>query len=173
MKSIKIKLTVFVCFMISEAAFAQNVASSGALERSGFREAGSLLSKQKVNLLKEFRENSVITELDIPEKDRDQFKGLYSEYLDKQREIKEKFTPVNDYESLSDREAEMKLQQSFLVGQELLDNRKEYADRFKKIVRPQKVLKMFQTEGRMRDKMLQMKNGGAGFRGAKRKIQEP
>ena len=60
---------------------------------------------------------------------------------------------VKETENLSDEEAKVKLEQSFEVGQQLLNNRKVYAEKMQKIISPQKVLKLFQSEGMMRDKM--------------------
>ena len=60
--------------------------------------------------------------------------------------------------NLSDEEATRRLNQSFDVGQQLLNNRRTYADKFLKILTPQQVLKLFQTEGKMREKLLDKKN---------------
>jgi hypothetical protein len=38
------------------------------------------------------------------------------------------------------------------------NNRRTYADKFLKILTPQQVLKLFQTEGKMREKLLDKKN---------------
>ena len=61
-------------------------------------------------------------------------------------------------ENLSDEEATKRLNQSFDVGQQLLNNRRAYAEKFLKILSPQQVLTLFQTEGKMREKMLDKKN---------------
>jgi len=52
------------------------------------------------------------------------------------------------------------LAESFNVGQQLLNNRKEYSEKFMKIIPPQKVLKLYDTEGMIRHKMMDMKNDG-------------
>jgi hypothetical protein len=59
---------------------------------------------------------------------------------------------------LSDEEATSRLNQSFDVGQQLLNNRRAYADKFLKILTPQQVLSFSRTEGKMREKMLDKKN---------------
>ena len=60
-------------------------------------------------------------------------------------------------ENLSDAEAKKMLNQSFDLGQQLLNNRKVYADKFLKILTPQQVLKLFNQEGRMREKFMELR----------------
>lgn len=100
----------------------------------------------------------VTDNLDIDAEDKAEFTQLYDEYLENQKQIKSQFNPNFDPEALSDDEAKAKLQQSFEVGQRLLDNRKKYADKMQQIIPCQKVLKLFQTEGMMRDKMNEKKS---------------
>ena len=116
--------------------------------------------QERMSLLKQFRQNMVVSELDVPENNQEQFKALYSEYQEKQNEIKSKFKPNEDYENMSDEEAKQQLNQSFEVGQQLLDNRKAYSQKFMKVIKPQQVLQMYQTEGRMRNKILDRKEDG-------------
>lgn len=113
----------------------------------------------RMNLLRQFRENMMVSELEVPQSDQPQFKTLYAEYQEKQNSIKSKFRPNENYESMSDDEAKKQLNESFEVGQQLLDNRRVYAEKFMKVISPQQVLQMFQAEGRMRDKILDKKDG--------------
>lgn len=114
--------------------------------------------EERSKLLKEFRANMMVDKLDIPENSEQEFRKLYSEYLDQQKEIKSRFIRTDDYNSISDEEAKQRINQSFEVGQQLLNNRKEYAGKFMKICKPQQVLKMYQTEGMIRDKMMDRKS---------------
>lgn len=118
----------------------------------------NLSPEERKNLLKKFRNNMVTDNLDIDAEDKAEFTQLYDEYLENQKQIKSQFNPDFDPEALSDDEAKAKLQQSFEVGQRLLDNRKKYADKMQQIIPCQKVLKLFQTEGMMRDKMNEKKS---------------
>ena len=113
--------------------------------------------QERMSLLKQFRQNMVVSQLDVPQNDQEEFKQLYSEYQEKQNEIKSKFKPNEDYENMSDEEAKQQLNQSFEVGQQLLDNRRAYSQKFMKVIKPQQVLQMYQTEGRMRNKILDRK----------------
>lgn len=115
--------------------------------------------QQRMNLLKQFRENMMISELDVPQNDQTEFKNLYSEYQEKQNAIKSKFKPAEDYEKMSDEEARRQVNESFEIGQQLLDNRRIYAEKFMKVIKPQQVLQMFHTEGKMRTKILDKKDG--------------
>lgn len=125
--------------------------------------------EERILLLKEFREKMIISELAVPENNQPEFKILYSEYQDKQNEIKAKFAPKEDYENMSEEEATTQLNQSFDVGQQLLDNRKNYAEKFVKVITPQQVLRMYQTEGRMRNKILDKKQDGSRNQGSQRR----
>ena len=116
--------------------------------------------QEKMSLLKQFRENMMVSELDVPQTDQLEFKTLYAEYQEKQNSIKSRFKLSEDYENMSDEEAKKQLNESFEVGQQLLDNRKIYAQKFLKVLKPQQVLQMYQTEGKMRSKILDKKQDG-------------
>ena len=116
--------------------------------------------QEKMSLLKQFRENMMVSELDVPQTDQQEFKTLYAEYQEKQNSIKSRFKLSEDYENMSDEEAKRQLNESFDIGQQLLDNRKIYAQKFMKVLKPQQVLQMYQTEGKMRSKILDKKQDG-------------
>ena len=118
--------------------------------------------KERMSLLQEFRENMLVSTLDVPQNTQDDFKTLYAEYQAKQSEIKSKFKAGNDFDNMSDEEAKKQLDESFEVGQQLLDNRKIYCEKFMKVIKPQQVLQMYQTEGKMRNKILDKKQDGQG-----------
>ncbi|MGZ5188538.1 MAG: hypothetical protein ACXWB4_05300 [Kaistella sp.] len=116
--------------------------------------------QEKMSLLKQFRENMMVSELEVSQTDQPEFKTLYAEYQDKQNSIKSRFKPSEDYDNMSDEEAKRQLNESFEIGQQLLDNRKIYAQKFMKVLKPQQVLQMYQTEGKMRSKILDKKQDG-------------
>ncbi|WP_027387301.1 hypothetical protein [Chryseobacterium gregarium] len=120
----------------------------------------NLSPEERKVLLNTFRNNMVMDNLAIDPGDKDEFTDIYNEYLESQKQIKSQFNANFNAETLSDDEAKAKLQQSFEVGQKLLDNRKKYADRMQQIIPCQKVLKLFQSEGMMRDKMNERKPRG-------------
>lgn len=120
----------------------------------------SLSPKERKALLTKFRNNMVMDNLDIDPGDKDEFTDIYNEYLESQKQIKSQFNSNFNPDNLSDDEAKAKLQQSFEVGQKLLDNRKKYADKMQQVIPCQKVLKLFQTEGMMRDKVNERKPRG-------------
>ena len=118
----------------------------------------NMSTKERSIFLQKMKENIVIDDIDISADKQDEFKALYAEYQTNQKQIKEKFLVENNIANLSDEEATRRLNQSFDVGQQLLNNRRTYADKFLKILTPQQVLKLFQTEGKMREKLLDKKN---------------
>lgn len=125
--------------------------------------------EERVALLKEFREKMIIAELAVPENTQPEFKNLYSEYQEKQNDIKAKFVPTQDCEKMTDEDAIKELNNSFDVGQQLLDNRKDYAQKFMKVISPQQVLRMYQTEGKMRNKILDKKQDEPKNAGSQRR----
>ncbi|WP_312769685.1 hypothetical protein [Epilithonimonas sp.] len=114
--------------------------------------------KERSAFLQKMKENIAIDDLDIPADKQEEFKSLFAEYQSNQKQIKEKFNSDKNFDKLSDEEATNRLNQSFEVGQQLLNNRRNYADKFLKILTPQQVLKLFQNEGKMREKILDKKN---------------
>ena len=113
--------------------------------------------KERNLLLNQFREDMMVSELEVPQTDESQFKSLYAEFQQKQSEIKSKFKSGADYENMSDEEATKQLNESFEIGQQLLDNRKIYAKKFLQVIKPQQVLQMYQAEGKMRNKIMNKK----------------
>ena len=113
--------------------------------------------RERKTVLQEFRENMMVSSLAVPQNTQGDFKTLYSEYQEKQNSIKSKFKSGGDYENMSDEEAKKQLNESFEVGQQLLDNRKIYAEKFLKVIKPQQVLQMYHTVGKMRNKIIEKK----------------
>lgn len=120
----------------------------------------NLSPEERKNLLTQFRNNMMIEMLNVPAQDKDEFTRMYTEYIESQNKIKSKFDSDFDPDKLSEEEAKQKLQQSFDVGQQLFENRKKYAEKMQTVIPCQKVLKLFQSEGMMRDKMNERKPQG-------------
>ena len=127
--------------------------------------------EDRMNLLNQFRVNMMVEELQLTPEEEVEFKVLYEEYQDKQKQIKGKFNPNKDYEKMSDDDAKKELNHSFDVGQQLLNNRKDYSAKFMKVMRPQKVLKMYETEGAIRSKVMENQNNRVS--GAKKPVRKP
>ena len=158
----KILLLLIAVFSGSQLSFAQEQKYDWKnMKPEQRKEVIQKMSPQeKMSLLKQFRENMMVSELDVPQTDQPEFKTLYAEYQEKQNSIKSRFKPSEDYENMSDEEAKRQLNESFDIGQQLLDNRKIYAQKFMKVLKPQQVLQMYQTEGKMRSKILDKKQDG-------------
>lgn len=111
--------------------------------------------EQRSKLMENAVVNMTIRNLMVPEEKQDAFKKLLKEYHESQKAIKDKFKPNFSKDNLSDADAKKTLEQSFELGQQLLDNRKLYADKFLKILTPQQVLKLFSQEKKMHEKMME------------------
>lgn len=152
------KIKIFFTSLIVLFSIGCISAQKSSLLKMGFQERKAeikkMTTKEKAEALKQFKEDLVLSELQIPDNQKDNFIEVYSEYQAKQREIKNKFKPRKDFVNMTEDEANAELENSFDIGQQLLDLRKEYAEKFKIVVNPQKVLQLFQTEGMMRNKML-------------------
>ena len=158
----KILLLLIAVFTGSQLSFAQEQKYDWKnMKPEQRKEVIQKMSPQeKMSLLKQFRENMMVSELDVPQTDQPEFKTLYAEYQEKQNSIKSRFKLSEDYENMSDEEAKRQLNESFDIGQQLLDNRKIYAQKFLKVLKPQQVLQMYQTEGKMHSKILDKKQDG-------------
>lgn len=154
MKRISLLLAAFT-LMISGIAHSQEIKEWRKISPQQRKELINKMSPdERMNLLKKFRENMLVDDLNISQDKQDEFKSLYDEYQESQRTIKSRFTPKENYGSMSDEEAKRELDQSFKVGEQLLDNRRKYSEKFQKVIRPQQVLEMFQNEGMMRNKVI-------------------
>ena len=133
----------------------------------------SLSPEQRRKLMEDAAAIMAIRKLQIPEEKQETFKKLLSEYAQSQKAIKDKFKPAKATEQeLSDAEAKKMLDQSFDLGLQLLNNRKLYTEKFLKILTPQQVLKLFNHEGQMREKLMErrgkMGNGQGNGQAEKR-----
>ena len=115
----------------------------------------NLSPEQRHKLMEDAAAMMAIKNLKIPAEKQDAFKKLLNEYVQSQKAIKDRFKPDFSKENLSDTEAKKMLDQSFDLGQQLLNNRKVYADKFLKILTPQQVLKLFNQEGKLREKFME------------------
>lgn len=111
--------------------------------------------EQRGKLMENAIVNMTIRNLMVSEEKQEAFKKLLKEYHESQRAIKDKFKSNFSKDNLSDADAKKTLEQSFELGQQLLDNRKLYADKFLKILTPQQVLKLFSQEKKMHEKMME------------------
>ena len=160
----KILLSVVIICCGTQLSFAQDQKFDWKTMKPDQRKAviQKMNPKERGLLMNQFRENMMVSELEVSTSDETEFKSLYSEYQQKQAEIKGKFKANADYENMSDEDAKKQLNESFEIGQELLDNRKLYAQKFMQLIKPQQVLQMYQTEGKMRKKILDQKQDGQG-----------
>lgn len=127
----------------------------------------NLPADQRKTLLTDLRNKMVLDMLDVAQQDKAEFTEVYNEYLENQKKIIKQFDSNFDPEKLSEEEAKIKLQQSFDMGQKLVDNRKKYAEKMQTVIPCQKVLKLFLSESMMRDKMNERKPHNGNNKGSK------
>lgn len=149
------KIFVLGAFLAVTMSYAQEFKDWEKMTPEKRREIiGKMKPEERADLLKKFRGNMLVEDLSIPNERKEEFQGLYSEYQDSQKRIKSQFVPKENYDTMSDEEARRELENSFMVSQQLLDDRKNYSQKFQRVMKPQKVLEMFQTEGMMRNKVM-------------------
>ena len=119
----------------------------------------NLNPEEKKELLRRYRDEIMMNNLNVREDQKEEFLQIYNRYQQEQRKIKDEFNGNFDPDSMSDEQAEKMLEKSFDTGQKLLDNRRKYAKEMRRVMNPQQVLKMFQNESSMREKMLNRQNG--------------
>ena len=109
--------------------------------------------KERKEELWKYREQLLIDELGIAPDKQDAFKQIHKQYHEENRRIKKTFNPVFDVHKLSDAEAQAKIEQGFIVGEQLIANRRKFAKEMQAILSPQQILKLFQVEGIIKKKV--------------------
>lgn len=112
-------------------------------------------AEQRGKLMEDVMIKMTIKNLMVPSEKQEAFIKLLKEYHESQKAIKDKFKKDFSRNNLTDAEAKKTLEQSFELGQQLLDTRKLYAEKFMKILTPQQVLKFFNMERKMREKFME------------------
>lgn len=163
MKNISIILLVLIGFFANAQDARMNLNQRQKKEiqhRKAEIQRRKAIHKQRLQQWKSEHQRRLIQALEISDKQKKQkFRQIYTEYNDNQERIKRKFKPNRNFNQMSDEQARKELKQSFQVGAELLENRKKYSDEFQKIIKPQKVLKLFHHEGKMRREMMKRRDG--------------
>lgn len=155
MKKILTLLAIYVVTATANAQIVQGLDIKNVAPEKRKELINSLTSEQKREIVKTYRENILIDDLKIQGEDKqEEFKKIYHNYQTEQRKIKDGFNPNFDMDKLSNEEAATKLEQSFVTGEKLMNLRRKFAVEFQKVLTPQQILKMFQNEGAMRDKII-------------------
>lgn len=148
------KILFSAALMLGFWASAQNLQQWQNLSRDQRKQMIEQLSpEERARLFREARQANLAESLEIPQERRADFQALYEEYQTSQRAIRSRFQPKGNFESLDDTSAKQELEESFEIGQALIENRRKYAEKFQQIMKPQQVLEMFQKEGQMNQKM--------------------
>lgn len=149
---------------ISALALMMFIASAVAAQGPGNRQQNrERIEAQKVAFITE--------RLELTPAEAQQFWPVYNEFDAKRRELNKGFKkavdPENiDIDKMSDKDAEELADQTLIHAQKLLDLRKEYHVKFKSILPPKKLLKLYDTEREFQkmlmDRLRDKKSGGPG-----------
>ncbi|MBS1548810.1 MAG: hypothetical protein JSS94_02940 [Bacteroidetes bacterium] len=106
---------------------------------------------EKRELIRKLREDAVVKDVGVSPEKEEAFRKLFREYLTQQKVVKGKFKKRGSFDEMTEQEAREELEQSFVIGQKLLQLRKEYTKEFLKILTPNQVLKLYHSELKMRE----------------------
>ena len=151
-------ITLFAVYVVCFTAHAQIVQGLDIKKLAPEKRKeliSSLTTEQKREVIKAYRESILIEDLNIEGEDKQEgFKKIYHDYQTEQRKIKDGFNPNFEIDKLTNEEAKTKLEQSFVTGEKLMNLRRKYAVEFQNVLSAQQILKLFQNEGAIRDKII-------------------
>lgn len=144
-------LTISLTLFLFDITLAQEFEEPKNMSFKQKREFVSKLSpKEKLVLMEKMKEDYVLKKLNLPSNKIEDFRLLYRNYRDEQIHIKNRFKAKANYNTLNDLEAEQELENSFKLGLELIEHRKKYTEKFRKIIKSQQILELFHIEGKFR-----------------------
>lgn len=154
MKINKITLLLVLCFGIFISAQQINVDDYKKLNKKEKMELFVKMNMdEKKALIRQLREKELIKELNLDPSKEKQFSKTFQDYLQSQREIKNLFKRKENFKEMTEQEAKTELENSFVVGQKLMDDRKKYSQEFLKFMSAKQVLQLFHSEMKMREKI--------------------
>jgi Spy/CpxP family protein refolding chaperone len=107
--------------------------------------------EQKKEAIRKLREDNLVKEINIDPTKEEAFRLVFRDYLKSQKAVKSQFRKHGSYDVMTEKEAREQLENSFVIGQQLLDLRKKYTQEFLKLLTPNQVLKVFHSEIKMRE----------------------
>ncbi len=93
----------------------------------------------------EFRTKLIINQLDIAESQQDAFKDIYAEYCGKMSTMRPN-RPQRGEPRPTDEQIEAQILESFEMAEKTTALKKEYYEKFKTVLAPQQILKMYNIE---------------------------
>lgn len=119
--------------------------------------------------IQEFQTQLIIKQLSIPEAKQSSFTTLYTQYFEAMEQLRPKRQRPekgeNDNNKLSDAEVEAQIIESFDAAEKVTTLKREYYKKFKTILTPQQILKMYNIERQFSERLnseLQNRAGGGG-----------
>lgn len=105
--------------------------------------------------VKAMRTAFITNKLQLTPEEAQQFWPLYNQFEAEQKKIRDRYVPGKDVMSMSDAEAEKFLNSHLEMEQELLNLRKDYFQRIKKVLPVRKVAMLPRLEREFREELLE------------------
>ena len=119
---------------------------------------------EKHEKVKEIFSDYVNLELELTEEEKTRFWPLYDELKETEREIRESYPSMRNFELISDKDVEVLIDKKFEQEFELLEVRKKYYAMFKDVIPTRKVAKLMILEKKFKRKLVSRMKQGRGRR---------
>lgn len=96
----------------------------------------------------------ITNRLDLSPEEAQQFWPLFNQFEAEQKKVRDKYRPAKDLMSMTDAEAEKFLNNQFEMEQEVLNLRKDYMQRMKKVLPVRKVAMLTRIEQDFREELV-------------------
>lgn len=110
------------------------------------KEFKSISSEERRSFFQKVQVQRMMAELNLSTEKKEEAQKLFEGYLEKRDDIMRKFKPDTDKDNLTEQEAMAHIRKGLNVAQELLDMRREYTDKFLKVLTPNQILQMSRLE---------------------------
>lgn len=121
--------------------------------------------------IQEFQTQLIIKQLEIPEAKQSSFTTLYTQYFESMKQLRPKRQrPERGEKELSDSEVEAQILESFDAAEKMTTLKREYYKKFKLILTPQQILKMYNIERQFSERLnSELQNRAGGGRGERQR----
>ena len=118
--------------------------------------------EERMKDLHEARVDVLVKNLGLSGDQEQQFRAIYNDYEESQMNIMKEFKSKFDNRNATDGEAKERIYIGFDVSQRLLNNRKQFADKFLKVISPLQLEKMYEMEKRMGKRIMEKRTQEEG-----------
>ncbi|RQP14490.1 MAG: hypothetical protein EAS48_01550 [Chryseobacterium sp.] len=111
--------------------------------------------KQKMEQFRDAKTDVIVTQIGVQPEKQGEFRDLYQQYDKSQSSIAQEFNDGLDPREMTDDQAKEKIYKGFDISQKLLNNKKNYTEKFLQVITPRQLYHMYQTEKRMGRKVME------------------